>query len=107
MDFRTGKYQECLEACTTAVTDGVWNEDWYTLKMRVELLLGRYAEAKESLEIGLRKYSSSIRLRLLGYEALRFNNEDESADAILASIDDTVRNSPWRFSDSANRWMAS
>ena len=64
--FRHGRYDECLKHASLAVEDGIWNERWYLLKIRTDLVLGNYASAKDTLEKGMQRYTSSIQLRWIG-----------------------------------------
>ncbi len=100
---RTGQYQKCLQQCAEAIEDGRWEETWHHLKIKTEMTLGRYEEARKSLEVGLRRYSSSIHLRLIGRDVYRMNNESTTADSMFASIGTLARGASWRYSDRANQ----
>lgn len=102
-DYATGEYLACLSECTEAVEAGVWNEEWYRLKIDVEMTLGKYEAAMETMQVGFGKYATSIHLRWRGYRILRMNNMPDEAEEMLKSIDPTVRSYPWRFSDASNR----
>ena len=64
--FRKGDYSACLTIARAEVERGVWNERWPRLLIRCQLTLGHYADARVTYENALKRYSSSIPLRLLG-----------------------------------------
>jgi predicted Zn-dependent protease len=101
--YRHGRYDECLKHASAAVEDGIWNERWYLLKINVDLTLGHYESAKETLEAGMQRYTSSIQLRWLGRDVLTRCGESERAESMLQSIAEMAENSPWRYSDRPNR----
>lgn len=101
--FRHGRYDECLKHASLAVEDGIWNERWYLLKIRTDLVLGNYASAKDTLEKGMQRYTSSIQLRWIGQEVFRYCGAPERAESMLQSISEMAENSPWRYSDRPNR----
>jgi len=98
-----GRYEKAASLASAAIEKGVWNEAWWRLKIEADLATGFYDDARETLESGLRRYRSSIRLRLLGHEVYRFSNLPDRAAKMLDEIDELVRRSPWRYSDRANR----
>ena len=98
-----GRYEECLKHASAAVDDGIWNERWYLLKINVDLTLGNYESAKETLEAGMQRYTSSIQLRWLGRDVLTLCGDSERAASMLQSIAEMAENSPWRYSDRPNR----
>ena len=71
MLFRTGKYAECVEASAKAIGESEFNETFRLLKLRSEMELGRYAEANETLDAAMKKFSSSIELRWIGRDVAR------------------------------------
>src|SRR5436190_1422489 len=75
--FRTGEYAECIEAAAQAITQDEVNENFRLLKINSELELGRYADALTSLEAALKRLPTSIRLRWVGRDVCRFNNQPE------------------------------
>lgn len=101
--YRHGRYEECLKHASAAVDDGIWNERWYLLKINVDLTLGHYESAKETLEAGMQRYTSSIQLRWLGRDVLTLCGDSERAASMLQSIAEMAENSPWRYSDRPNR----
>ncbi len=101
--FRTGQYSECVEATAKAIAESEFNENYRLLKLRSEMELGRYGDAAETLEAGLKKFSSSIELRWWGRDVCRFNNQPERITQLDDEIAKLVQRTPWQYSDSANR----
>lgn len=101
--FRTGQYAECVEASAKAISESEFNENYRLLKLRSELELGRYADAFETLDAALKKFSSSIELRWYGRDVARFNSQPERVAAFEDEIAKLVQQTPWRYSDAASR----
>ncbi len=101
--FRTGQYAECVEASAKAISESEFNENYRLLKLRSELELGRYADAAETLDAALKKFSSSIELRWYGRDVARFNGQPERVAAFEDEIAKLVQQTPWRYSDAASR----
>ncbi len=101
--FRTGKYSDCVEATAKAMTESEFNENFRLLKIRSELELGRYSDAAESLDAGLKKFSTSIELRWLGRDVCRFNNQPQRVAELEEEIAKFVQQSAWQYSDARNR----
>ena len=100
--FRQGKYREARAIADAEVKRGVWNERWPRLLIKSQLVLGQYDEAMVTYENALKRYSSSIPLRLLGADVYRYNNDPVAAAQQLEYILEIVRRSPWRYSDKEN-----
>lgn len=101
--FRGGKYAECVEATTKAITESEFNENLRVLKIRSELELGRYPDAAESLDAALKKFTGSIELRWLGRDVCRFTNQPERVAVLEEEIAKLVQQTPWRYSDAGSR----
>lgn len=97
--FLTGEYDACLERCTQAIHGGAYGEGWHVLKADVELLTGRYAEARQTLEAALGTYSWSVRLRCRLREALRYTGAADQVERLDAEISRLVEATPWRYTD--------
>lgn len=101
--FRSGKYAECIEATKAAIAQEVINENDRSLKIRAELVLGRYKDAAETLEEGLKKYPRSLELRWLGRDVCRYNNQPERADELDGQFAELAEKSSWMYGDALNR----
>jgi tetratricopeptide (TPR) repeat protein len=107
--YNTGQYEECVDACRKARVDaeaagiGAVPEGWWVLKVKAQLAIGRYPEALRSVVAGVEAHEASAELRLLGYEALRYNDHPDEALRALLSIRDLAEALPWRFQDAASR----
>ncbi|TWU31547.1 tetratricopeptide repeat protein [Novipirellula artificiosorum] len=69
--FREGKYTESEVASAAQVELGIWNERWTRVLMRCQLVQGKYAEALAVYENAVKRYPTSVTLRMMGIDALR------------------------------------
>ena len=99
--YKSGHYEEAIDDANKAIDDGSWDEEWQILKLRAELMTGRYADAMESYKKAITRHSTSIRLRMLGTDVYRFNGL--SPDEILAEIRQRVADTPTLYSDQASQ----
>lgn len=95
--FQSGKYAECIALTGKEIEDGDFSETWRELRIESQLATGRYADALNSLEDGLKRYPESIRLRWLGREVYRYNGQSETAKKQLAEIRKRFEASPYRY----------
>ncbi|HVX10724.1 MAG TPA: hypothetical protein VHC22_06050 [Pirellulales bacterium] len=100
--YRTGKYAVCAEQAAKAIRAGEINETWPLLQIKSELALGRYADARKTLELALARFPVSAQLRWLGRHVYRFNNLPDRAEKMTAELGDLVRQSAWRYRDAVN-----
>jgi tetratricopeptide (TPR) repeat protein len=110
--FRTGNYAECIAAATELTTQNEYHEPAWLLKIRSEMILGKYADAAKSLDAALAKLSSSIQLRYIGRDVCRHTQQLDRVKTFDEEIQSLLRQAPWRYSDIANqliigRWMLS
>ena len=101
--FRTGKYIDCIESASEAISKEAVTENYWVLIIRSELELGRYAEAEKTLAEGLKRLPGSLELRWWGREVCRYNNQPERAKQLDDEFAKLVEQFPWRYSDSVNR----
>ncbi|HEY1067694.1 MAG TPA: tetratricopeptide repeat protein, partial [Pirellulales bacterium] len=108
--LRTGRYAECIDAAESLLEDNDRREPLWLCKLRAELALGRYEDAAETYEAGVRRVPFSIQLRWTGRDALRFTDQTDLAEAVDSEIAMLLQRAPWQFSDAANqvivgRWL--
>ena len=101
--FKTGQYEQCAKLAAEAIEDGEFTETWRHLKLRSELAMGHYAQAKVSLASALKRYPNSIQIRWIGVRAQRMNGEAEAAAKALGEIEQMVKQAPWRYRDAGSR----
>lgn len=89
--YRTGQYDEALEAAVTGRRIQSWNEVWWRLEAISLLKMGRYEEAHELLTQGLSSRYFGIRLQLIAREAALYADNPRRADQILDEIDNNIR----------------
>ncbi len=95
--YRTGRYDECIEICKAEVERGVWNESWSRLLIETYLTTGQYFEAQGVYEEAIERYSFSLRLRLLGIETYRMNDNPIEASKQQSVIPELLDRMPARY----------
>ncbi len=95
--LRTGRYAECIAISKVEVERTVWNEGWPRTLLAGYLATGKYEEAVKVYQANIERFSTSIRLRMLGAHAYRMTNHPKEATAQLAEIPELVQRVPWRF----------
>src|SRR5688572_866857 len=99
-DFLKGNYENCIEAAEEAIKDRFADEEWRHLLIRSYLTTGKYAEALEATTTAMRRYSWSIRLRLLAREVYLQNGDREQAQAMLEDINNLAGSrGRWGYQD--------
>ncbi len=101
--LRAGEYTACARRAAAKIEGGTATETWRFLKIRAELAVGAYSEALASLEDALRRYRSSLRLRVVGRDVYRYNGQDGKADELFEGIEDLARRNPWNYTDRDSR----
>jgi tetratricopeptide (TPR) repeat protein len=101
--FRTGKYDDCARMAAEQVNQGEQDERFDLLKIEAELARGKYAEAKESLEEGVKRFRGSIRLRLLGQGVYRYNGREADAASLLDEIERLILRWPRQYGTPESR----
>lgn len=97
--FLAGKYDECLKSCERALTD---REDWQILRAQTLLQIGRYPEAEKVVKDALEDSSTSLRLRVLGFDTANGSGHPDLAKERLGQINDLVSSRPWAYRDAPN-----
>ncbi len=92
-----GSYQECAELCRAEVEKGIWNEAWSRLLIESLMTIGEYEEALIAFEQAVDRYPNSLRLRLLGIQVYRWNNQPTNAAKQQATIPELLERMPWRY----------
>src|SRR3954463_5728812 len=62
--FRTGRYEECAKQAAGEIAGGALGERWDALRIQSELARGEYQAALDALEVGNRRYPTSLTLFL-------------------------------------------
>ncbi len=80
--FSAGRYAEAAEMALGEVERGVWNERWPRLLIDCQLATGRHADAVAVYETAIRRYPTSLTLRMQGIESYaRAGRSDDAAEA--------------------------
>ena len=101
--YRTGKYDDCTKLCQQAIEAGEFSETWRVLKIQSELATGEHLAARQTLDLALQRFNSSVRMRWLGVTVCRMVGDEPQAAKMLTEIDELVSNAAWRYSDPPSR----
>lgn len=101
--FDTGNYAACLEAAKQGVESNRWFEEWWLLKIRVEMTTGQYADALRTYEAAQQIHTFSIPLKWAGVEVLRRTGRGDDAQTVLRSIRELAEAAPRRLEDVSSR----
>ncbi|QDT04682.1 hypothetical protein K227x_30760 [Rubripirellula lacrimiformis] len=97
-----GKYEAAAEVANAEVERGIWNERWPRLLIECHLATGRYADALAIYEDAIKRYPTSLTLRLLGLDAYRFNSQPDQAIEAKGQIMRLLQSSPSRYASRDN-----
>ena len=100
--YLAGEYQEAKQIAAAQVEEGIWNERWPRLLIRCQLATGDYAAAKETYEAAIRRYPTSLTLRMLGLDILRLNGLKLEASEARGQILQLLQTSISRFASRDN-----
>lgn len=100
--FLTGKYEEAESTAAEQVERGIWNERWPRLLIDIQMVRGKYAEAKQVFDDAIRRYPTSLTLRMQGMQALRYSNLPEEASEAKFQILQLLQASPTRYTSRDN-----
>lgn len=81
-----GEYARAAEAASAAARSERRTEDWRLLQADALTAIGRYREAREAIEEGLRETPFSIRLRLAAFHLFRQNGDPQRARQLLEEL---------------------
>jgi tetratricopeptide (TPR) repeat protein len=86
--FRTGKYEECLELTRKAIENSTYRSRRHLWALMVESLLatGRYHEAAKEADLALLRYPMSSRFLKLAHTAHQYCGQSERATEMLKKI---------------------
>jgi tetratricopeptide (TPR) repeat protein len=95
--LRTGRYEECEKQASEAIQVGTRNEAWYALKIRAEMVRGKYEAALRSLAEATVQYPSSLTLYLVGRDVRQFNGLGDREKEELGTIEKLISAEPERY----------
>ena len=100
--YRTGQYAEAEEFAAKQVEAGIWNERWPRLLIDCQMLQGKYAEATKTYEEAIRRYPTSLTLRMQGLQAFRDGSQPQQATDAKNQIMLLLQSSPSRYASRDN-----
>ena len=101
-EFRKGNYSSCIRRCEAALKDHEPGESWRLLLAEAYVTVGRYAEAQTVITTALDRYSSSLRLRFLGYQIWQQSGQTNRAERLLDELVQTANSRPSAYRGGAN-----
>ncbi len=100
--YLTGKYSEAESLAAEEVQGGIWNERWPRLLIRCQMEQGKYADALAVYDEAIKRYPTSLTLRMLGVDVIRHNNLIDRAIGEHAKIFQLLQRSAARFASRDN-----
>jgi tetratricopeptide (TPR) repeat protein len=100
--FQSGHYEEAEKFAREQVERGIWNERWPRLLIQCQLTRGKYAEAMPVYEAAIKRYPTSLSLRMQGWEVLRYNNRADEASEAKNQILRLLQSSSSRYASRDN-----
>ena len=96
--FRQGKFQQVIESANQSDETIISRkQNWIVLKCQAQLAIGKYKDAKTTVDEGLKDIVSSIRIREIAAEVCHFNQEDSRAEELRLEISQLWKRSSWRY----------
>lgn len=96
--FRRGNFADAIQLADSAIQDPLsLDEGWLLLKARSELAIGKYADAKRTIDLGLEENPTSIRLRWLGQTVYVFHNDVPRSTELKNEIGSLLKRGSWRY----------
>lgn len=95
--FLTGQLEKSEQIAAGEVERGIWNRRWSELLIRCQMERGAYAEALETYDKAIKRYPTSLPLRVLGIEVANFNQLPERAGTEKANIDRFLQTGQLRY----------
>ncbi|MEC7407212.1 MAG: hypothetical protein VYB72_00250, partial [Planctomycetota bacterium] len=100
--INSGKYEEAEAFSTEQVESGIWNEKWPKTLIECLLVQGKAQPANEIYQAAIKRYPTSLSLRLMGVDVLRQCGLKEEADAASRQILLLMQSAPSRYASRDN-----
>ncbi|MCO8125355.1 tetratricopeptide repeat protein [Stieleria sp. TO1_6] len=95
--FRSGKIDAAEAIASAEVERGIWNRRWSELLIQCQLATGQYESALETYDAALKRYPTSLPLRVLGVEVTQYNGLPDRTASEKAMIDRYLQTGQLRF----------
>ncbi len=100
--YASGKYVEAEEFAAGQVEQGIWNEQWPRLLIQCQMTTGKYKEAKQTYEDAIKRYPTSLTLRMLGIEAMQLAGLTDEASQAKNQMLVLMQTAPSRYASRDN-----
>ena len=104
--FQEGKFSDAIALANVLDAKlGKYSteEKWSILIIESQMAKGDYAAALQTLDESLERFENSIRLRWIGIDVCRFNNDVEREVKFSTEIADLASRNSWRYRDPPNQ----
>lgn len=104
--FDEGKYSEAISlanAINAKLGRTSIQEQWPILIAKSQMAIGNYAAALATIDDALKRFPNSIRIRWIGEEVCRFNNDYGRSIKLVAEIGELASRNSWRYRDPPNQ----
>ncbi len=100
--INSGKYAEAEAFASEQVERGIWNERWPKTLIHCLLIQGKAKPAVEIYQEAIKRYPTSLSLRLLGIDALRESGLGDEATEASQQILRLMQTAPSRYASRDN-----
>ncbi|MEC8474787.1 MAG: tetratricopeptide repeat protein, partial [Planctomycetota bacterium] len=100
--INSGKYEEAEAFSNEQVGSGIWNEKWPKTLIECLLVQGKAQPANEIYQAAIKRYPTSLSLRLMGVDVLRQCGLKDEADAASRQILLLMQSAPSRYASRDN-----
>jgi len=100
--YRSGNYAEAEQFAAKQVEAGIWNERWPRLLIDCQVVQGKHTEATKTYEDAIRRYPTSLTLRMQGLQAFRDASMPQQATDTKNQIMLLLQSSPSRYASRDN-----
>jgi tetratricopeptide (TPR) repeat protein len=100
--FLSGQYEEAEKQAATEAKKGSSSELWPSLLIECQMTQGKYDDALKTYERAIKRFPTSLALRMLGVDILRHNNLIDRSVKEHDLIMQLLQSAPSRFSSREN-----
>ncbi len=100
--LRAGKYEEAETFAAEQVERKIWNENWPRLLIQAQMTLGKYQDALSTYEAAMKRYPTSMTLRLMGIDVLQQCGLEEESESAKNQMLILMQSSPSRYASRDN-----
>lgn len=98
--FHRGQIEQAEQAAKEEVEKGIWNRRWSELLIECQLATGKYEQALSTYDAAIKRYPTSLPLRVLGISVANYNQLPDRAASEKAMIERYLQTGQLRYATS-------